>query len=269
MEGYYEVNKARWNELVDIHARTKEYDLEGFLAGNNSLHQLELDLLGDVGGKSLLHLQCHFGLDTMSWARLGAKVTGVDFSETAIELAQAIARRVDVEADFICCNIYDLPKVHEGSYDIVYTSYGVLCWLHDMEGWARVIANYLKPGGVFLLIESHPLMWIFDDEADELRVKYHYWHTEEPLSWELDGTYADENAKLTNRKSYEWQHTLSDILNSLINAGLLIEEIGEYPHLVWQYLPMAEKMGDQGYRIPGDPLPQTWSVKAVKNTATD
>jgi len=265
MEKYYEINKARWNELVHIHASSGVYDLDGFMSGKNSLNGLELELLGSVKGMSLLHLQCHFGLDTISWARLGARVTGVDFSETAIELAQEIAARAGVKAEFVCSNVYDLPKIHEGSYDIVFTSYGVLCWLHDIKEWGRIISHYLKPGGVFLLIETHPFMWVFDDEAEDLSIKYSYWHSDEPMSWEVNGSYANEEAKLLNKKSYEWQHTISDVLNSLIHAGLTILNVREYPHLTWKYLPLSEKTDDGGYRIPGDPLPQTWSVKALKS----
>lgn len=264
MEEYYETNKRRWNELVDIHAKSKEYDLENFIAGKNSLHRVELANLGDVKGKRLLHLQCHFGLDTISWARLGAKVTGVDFSDTAIELAREIAKKVCVDAEFVCSNIFDLTKVLEGEYDIVFTSYGVLCWLKDIEEWARIITHYLKKGGVFLLAESHPFMWVFDDASEELKLKYSYWHNEEPLSWEDDGTYADKEAKVTNKKSYEWQHTVSDVLNALIKAGLTIDEVGEYPDLVWAYTPASKRVDEEYFRIPGDPLPQTWSVKASK-----
>jgi SAM-dependent methyltransferase len=261
---YYEVNKARWNELVDIHAKSQEYDLNGFIAGNNSLHQAELGILGDVRGKSLLHLQCHFGLDTISWARLGAKATGIDFSDTAIELAREIARRSGVVAEFICSNVYDLPRVLDKQYDIVFTSIGVLCWLQDINEWGRIVAQYLKPYGTFLLVESHPIMWVFDDESDELRIKYSYWHSDEPLSWENDGTYADDAAEIMNRRSYEWQHTISDVLNSLIGAGLRIEEVREYPHLPWRYVKKAVKGLDGCWSISGDPLPQMWSVKATK-----
>jgi ubiquinone/menaquinone biosynthesis C-methylase UbiE len=261
---YYKTNRRRWDELVDIHAKSDEYDLEGFLAGKNSLHDVELEALGPVEGKSLLHLQCHFGLDTLSWARLGAKATGVDFSESAIELARQIADRMGVEAEFICSNVYDLPDVHEGEYDIVYTSYGVLCWLQDIREWGRIVTRYLKPGGVFLLVESHPFMWMLDDESEGLELRYSYWHSDEPLSWETDGSYADEDAEVNNKKSYEWQHTVSDVLNSLIDAGLIIREIGEHPHLAWRYVQKAEKGDDGLWRISGDPLPQLWSVKAVK-----
>jgi 2-polyprenyl-3-methyl-5-hydroxy-6-metoxy-1,4-benzoquinol methylase len=263
-EDYYETNKRRWNELVAIHAGSKEYDMEGFLMGKSSLHKVELDKLGDVNGKTLLHLQCHFGLDTISWARLGAKVTGVDFSDTAIELARDIAEKVGVEAEFVCSNIYDLPDVLEGQYDIVFTSYGVLCWLNDIEEWGRIIAQYLKPGGVFLLVESHPFMWVFDDKSTNLCLRYSYWYNEEPLSWNEDGTYADKNAEVVNKRSYEWQHSVSDVLNALINAGLVIGEVREYPELVWEYVPSSVKTGEREYRIPGDPLPQMWSVLASK-----
>jgi SAM-dependent methyltransferase len=264
MDSYYEVNKKRWNELVGIHADSDEYDIEGFLAGKNSLHDVELEILGDVTGKTLLHLQCHFGLDTISWSRLGAKATGVDFSDTAIELARELARKTGTDTEFVCSNVYNLRDHLEGEFDIVFTSIGVLCWLQDIEEWARIIAHFLKQGGTFLLVESHPLMWIFDDESEELAFKYSYWHINEPMLWEDDGTYANQEAKVENKKSYEWQHTVSEILNSLIEAGLVIEEIGEYPHLPWQYVKLAVQGDDNQYRIPGDPLPQMWSVKARK-----
>ncbi len=264
MSIYYETNKKRWNELVAIHADSEEYDIEGFLAGKNTLKPLELQILGDVTGKSLLHLQCHFGLDTISWSRLGAKATGVDFSDTAIEFATELARKSGTDTRFVHSNVYDLRRNLEEEFDIVYTSIGVLNWLHDIEEWGRIIEHYLKSGGIFLLYESHPFMWLFDDEVEGLRIKYSYWHTEDPVSWEEDGSYANKEVKVNNRKSYEWQHTVSDILNSLIKAGLVIQEIGEYPELWWQYVPDAQIQEDGSYRIPNNPLPQMWSVKARK-----
>jgi SAM-dependent methyltransferase len=264
LEKYFDTNRRRWDELVDIHAKSIEYDLDAFIGGKSSLHNVEIEKLHDVKCKSLLHLQCHFGLDTISWARLGANVTGVDFSEPAIKLARTIAEKVGVKATFICSNIYDLPTVLDGQYDIVFTSYGVLCWLNDLRKWGKIISHYLKPGGTFLLVESHPFMWVFDDESTEIIQKYSYWHSDEPIAWEEDGTYADRAAKLTNKKSYEWQHTISDVLNSLIGAGLKIDEVSEYPELVWAYLPICKKAEDGFYRISGDPLPQMWSVLASK-----
>ncbi len=261
---YYDVNKARWNELVEIHAKSQEYDLENFIAGKNSLHQVEQDILGNVRDKSLLHLQCHFGLDTISWARLGAKVTGIDFSETAIELARELARKAEVDAEFICSNVYDLPKVLDRHYDIVFTSIGVLCWLKDIDEWGRIIAHYLKPRGTFLLVESHPIMGVFDDESYGLKIRYNYWHSDEPMCWDNNGTYTNEDAEVKNKRTYEWQHTVSDVLNSLIRAGLRIEEVGEYPYLPWRYVKEAVRGVNGCWSIPGDPLPQMWSVKAVK-----
>jgi len=262
---YYEANKARWNELVAIHAKSKSYNLDGFIAGRNSLHETELKILGDVRGKSLLHLQCHFGMDTISGARLGAKVTGVDFSETAIEFARVLAERTGVEAEFICSNVYDLLRVLDREYDIVFTSNGVLCWLRDIEEWGRIVARYVRRRGTFLLVESHPIMWIYDDESDDLRIRYGYWHKDEPYVWDNDGTYVDGEDHPVNKRSYEWQHTVGDVINSLIGSGLRIEAVGEYPWLPWRYVKKASEDPAKGWIILGDPLPQMWSVRATRD----
>ncbi len=265
MDEYYEANKRRWNELVAIHASSKEYDVKGFLDGKTSLHPVEINALGNVKGKHLLHLQCHFGLDTISWARLGAKATGVDFSETAIELARELTNKVGVDAQFVCSNIYDLSKVHHEEYDIVFTSFGVLCWLGDIKAWARVIDHFLKPGGTFLLVEGHPFFWVFDnDHPTELKIKYKYWHSDEPLSYDEEGSYIDQEVKLTNTRGYEWAHTVSDVLNALIQAGLIISKVDEFSHLPWKPCPLAEKKQDGEWHLKGDFLPLSWSVKALK-----
>ena len=266
MEKYYDVNRKRWNELVDIHAKSGEYRLDEVLAGGSSLHSLELEALGDVSGKSLLHLQCHFGLDTLSWARLGARVTGVDFSETAVELAKSVAERTKLEAEFVRCNIYDLPDHLDGVFDVVYTSYGVLPWLHDLEGWARIVSRYLRPGGTFFIAEFHPLIWVFDDEhPSDLRVRYGYWRREEPEYYEGDGSYADPDAKLENRGSYEWAYPLGDVVNALVGAGLVILELKEYPYSVDNTQLSFMERGEDGYsRLPSDPLPLMFSLRATK-----
>jgi SAM-dependent methyltransferase len=266
MEKYYEVNRKRWNELVDIHAKSDEYDLDGFIAGKNSLHSVELETLGGVSGKSLLHLQCHFGLDTLSWGRLGAKVTGVDFSDTAIELARSLAARIGVDAQFICSNVYDLPKRLDEKFDVVFTSYGALCWLPDMEAWARIISRYLKPGGILFMVEFHPFMWVFDEEhPSEFRIKYGYWQGEEPDYYESDGTYANQDAKVENKGSYEWAHPMSEVVNALIGAGLTIQELGEYPFSVdGTQMAFMETVEDGYSRLPGYDLPLMYSIKATK-----
>ena len=164
MERYFEANRRRWNELVEIHTKSGGYDVQGFLKGKNTLHSIELDALGDVKDNKLLHLQCYFGLDTLSWVRLGAKVTGVDFSDKAVELARMLNDKTGLDADFINCNIYDLPKQLNKRFDVVYTSYGVLNWLNDIENWARIASSYLKSGGTLFIAEFHPFPWIIDDD---------------------------------------------------------------------------------------------------------
>jgi 2-polyprenyl-3-methyl-5-hydroxy-6-metoxy-1,4-benzoquinol methylase len=267
VEKYYNVNRKRWNELVAIHAASQEYDLEGFIAGKNSLHSIELEALGDVSGKSLLHLQCHFGLDTLSWARLGAKVTGMDFSETAIELAREVAGRIGVEAGFVHCNVYDLPEHLDREFDIIYTSYGALCWLHDINKWSEIVSHFLRPGGTFFMAEFHPFMWVFDDEHEsKLRVRYRYW-SEGPEYYESDGSYAAPDAILQNRGTYNWPHPLSEVVNALINAGITIRELGEYPYSVDNTQMAVIEKGEDGYsRIPGYDLPLMYSIKGTKDS---
>lgn len=266
MEKYYEINLRRWNELVGVHAGSDEYDLPGFLSGKSSLHSLELEALGDVSGRSLLHLQCHFGLDTLSWARLGAKVTGVDFSDAAIELARSIAEQIGVEAEFVCCNVYDLPGHLEGEYDIVYSTYGVLSWLHDVEGWARIVHRYLRPGGTFFLAEFHPFMWVFDDtHPSELRVVYGYWPGDEPEYDEGEGSYAAPDAVLENKGEYNWAHSISEVVNALIGAGLTITRLEEYHFSVDNRQMAFMQRCEDGYsRLPGYEVPLMFSIKATK-----
>jgi len=156
MDEHQRANLAKWNELVAVHARSAFYDVDGFRRGCCSLRPLELEEVGDVAGLRLLHLQCHFGLDTMSWARLGAEATGLDFSDTAIEVARSLSDDLAIPARFLCTDLYQLPKVLDETFDVVFTSYGVLCWLRDLEEWARIVARFLAPGGRFHLVELHP-----------------------------------------------------------------------------------------------------------------
>jgi SAM-dependent methyltransferase len=266
MEKYYKTNLKYWNELVDIHAKSKEYNLEGFIRGESSLHSLELESLGDVSDKSLLHLQCHFGLDTLSWGRLGATVTGVDFSGKAIQLARYLAQLLRIPAQFIHCNFYDLPDIHKGEYDIVYTSYGVINWLHDIERWGEIVSQYLKSGGTFFMTEFHPFMYIFEEEGSNLIIKNGYWYNPRPTYYESERSYADRETILENRETYAWAHPLSAILNSLIRAGLVLQEVNEYPYSVDEIYSNMET-GKDGYRrfIRQDyQLPLMFSIKATK-----
>jgi len=267
MNPYLESNRELWNRLTAINARAKSYNLDGFRKGESSLKPLELRELGEVRGKSLLHLQCHFGLDTLSWARLGAMVTGVDFSPEAICLAHRLSAELSIPARFIESNLYDLPGVLEDRFDIVFTSYGVLCWLPDLKPWAGLIARYLKPGGLFYIAEFHPVNHVFDNErtTKELTVRYSYFHRDEPMKWEDDGAYADPGQK-AGLPSFEWTHNLSDILNSLIRAGLVIEQFNEFPYCVYDHYPFLERGPDGWYRLPDgkETIPLLFSLKARK-----
>ncbi len=267
MRQYFEANKRRWNELVDIHAKSSDYDVAGFLRGKSSLHSIELEALPDVVGKTLLHLQCHFGMDTLSWARRGARVTGVDFSEDAINMARHLAQKTGLEARWINCNLYDLPKHLEEQFDIVYTSYGVLTWLNDIEEWARIVARYLKPGGAFFIAEFHPFVWIYDDEhPTDLVIKYDYWHRAEPDHYVSDEAYASDGLRLKNVDEYGWAHPIGTVVTALIDAGLTIQRLREYPYSVDGEQFKFMKKDPEGYwRLPGDPLPLMYSIKATKH----
>lgn len=270
MDDYKKANRALWNEWTSIHEHSEFYGLEGFKAGRSTLDPIELEELGDVWGKALLHLQCHFGLDTLSWARLGAKVTGVDFSDKAIALARSLSEELKIPANFVCSDIYDLPNVLSEKFDIVFTSAGVLAWLPDLGRWAQVIAHFLKPGGTFYIREFHPFAYIFDDKEGitELKVAYPYFGSSEPMRCPVQGSYVDRSAKVTQPIAYEWVHSLSEILSSLISAGLRIEFLHEFPYCSFQMLPFMERSEGGRWRLKGqkDFIPFMFSLKATKSS---
>jgi SAM-dependent methyltransferase len=197
--------------------------LASFKAGKDRLRSIELAELGNVAGKSLLHLQCHFGLDTLAWARRGAIVTGIDFSQKAITLAQSLSEELDIPAQFYCTDIYELPSILTGEFDIVFTSYGVLHGLLDLQRWAEIIAYYLKPGGIFYIVEDHPFFRVFRAKpGGELKAERSYFYSEEPQQIEATGSYATANQGASG-VSYVWDHSIGEVLNALIDAGLRLE----------------------------------------------
>ena len=258
-------NRDYWDERVPIHARTSSYGLEQFLAGTNKLNPLEIREVGDVQGKNLLHLQCHFGLDTLSWARLGAHVTGVDFSQPAIELAQDLAQRSNLNARFLCCNLYSLPNHLMGQYDIVFTSYGVLNWLPDISRWAQIVASYVKPGGFFYIADFHPFAMVFDDDINHLEYRYPYFGNQ-AIQFESRGSYADRNVETRINDEFSWNHTLSEIISGLIENGLRIEFLHEFPFSVFQQFPILEMDENGMWVFPNGqhPIPLMFSLRAVK-----
>jgi len=273
MDQYRESNRALWNAWTRINVASEFYDVEAFVAG----HGRDLDPIaragpGDVLGKSLLHLQCHFGMDTIRWARHGASVTGVDFSEEAVTSARALAARMGVPATFVQSDVYELPSKLEGRFDVVFTSHGVLSWLPDLDRWARVVAHFLAPGGVFYIVEAHPMMLVFDDRLTEpqLRLLYPYFHGPEPVREEHAGCYSNPGAPIQSVE-YVWLHTMTDIIGSLVRAGLRIVEFEEYPFVAWRFFPWMEQSPDGWWRLPehvGLPLgrgslPLMFSLKAT------
>ena len=262
-------NQKLWDEWTEIHIHSDFYDLESFKAGRCTLKSIEIEELGDVTGKSLLHLQCHFGLDTLSWARLGAEVTGVDFSERAISFARQLSNELKIPANFVHSDIYELPGLLDGEFDIVFSSYGVLSWLPDLARWGEVITHFLKPGGTFYIVEFHPFFYVFDDSDDveKLRVAYPYFETKKPLEIPVRGSYADRSARISQAISYEWVHSMSEILNSLTSAGLRIEFLHEFPYSVHPQVPPLMVEGEDGWWRLKDArldLPLMFSLRAVK-----
>jgi SAM-dependent methyltransferase len=265
MDKYLKANRDLWEEKTPIHERSAYYDIQGFKAGKSTLRSIELEEIGDVSGKSMLHIQCHFGMDTLSWARAGASVTGVDFSEKAIKLARSLSRELGFKTAFICCNIYDLPEKLTSKFDVVFTSYGVLCWLPDLNRWAEIIAHFLKPRGLFYIVEGHPILTTFDNsrEANEFKVTQSYFYRPEPIKWKPEGDYADRNTTLIH-PSYEWTHGLADIVCALIDAGLRIDFLHEFPFSEYQWSSFTRKGNDGWWHTEGDKVPMLFSIKATK-----
>jgi SAM-dependent methyltransferase len=273
VDEYLRSNRAMWNEWADINAASEFYALEDFRKGGTKLRSYELEEVGPVRGKSLLHLQCHFGMDTLSWAREGADVTGADFSERSLEIARQLADKLELRATFVHSDLYELPSVIERQFDVVYTSRGVLYWLPDLVRWGQIAAHFLHPGGIFYITEVHPFIHVFDDELVEplLRLRYPYWTKEKPLAFENIGSYADRTAPVTVPKEYGWTHALGEVITALADAGLRIDFVHEFDFCEWDLEPFTERGEDGLWRIPpgryGDPegeLPLFFSLRATK-----
>ncbi len=253
-DAYISANRALWDEWADINANSDLYELDKFLAGGNKLNPLERQEVGAVAGKSLLHLQCHFGMDTLSWAQLGAEVTGVDFSPRAVQLANELSKRTNLPGRFICCNLYDLPRHLQEQFDIVYTSYGVLCWLPDLAAWARLINRYLKPGGVFYIAEFHPFANVFQNgQVTNWQTEFSYF--DKSVQEFKAYSYSDDNAVTQNTVEYEWGYTLSEVVNVLLDEGLQLEFLHEFPFSVYRQFTFVKLAPDGYWHIPAD-LPQ-------------
>jgi len=260
MIDYRSINRAHWNQLVDAHLQSAFYDLPSFKAGRSSLRPPELAAVGEVAGQSLLHLQCHFGQDTLSWARLGATVTGMDLSEKAIAAAHDLAAELNLPAHFLACDLYELPQRLDGSFDVVFTSYGVVGWLPDLDRWAEVVAHFLKPGGRFVLLEFHPMLWMFDDAFE--RFAYSYFNVA-PIVTAESGSYADRNQP-GQTQEVGWNHSLSEVIGALHRAGLRLDWFEEYAYSVWPCFPDMKQVGEDRWVINplGDKVPHMYGLRA-------
>lgn len=263
-QDYFEANRALWNEKTKHHTVSRFYDMDSFLAGRSSLKGPELELLGDVHGQSILHLQCHFGQDSLSLARMGATVTGTDIADDAIAYGIDLAEKLSLtNATFLRADTYSVPEVVKEQFDIVFSTYGVIGWLPDMRRWAQVVSRMLKPGGKLVFAEFHPVVWMFDSEFRQMQ--YSYFNTG-PIIETLKGTYADKEAEI-EMKEIGWNHTMSDVIQSLADEGLHIEVLKEYDYSPYDCFYNMVKTGEDRWQIRGmeGKLPIMYAMCAVKH----
>ena len=253
---YTSINRQAWNQRTLLHVASRFYDVDSFLMGKSSLNEIERSELGSVRNKKLLHLQCHFGLDTLSWAREGAIVTGVDLSDVAIAKACELSRQTGLCAEFICCDLYDFTEGTSPDFDIVFTSYGAICWLPCINRWAQTICNSLKKGGTFYMVEFHP---IYDVIAG-----YSYFHCQQP-DVEQEETYT-ENSNGQKNTVATWGHALSDVINALINVGIRIEQLNEFPFSPYPCFEGLEQREKGKFYLAqnGHDVPLVYSIKGKK-----
>ncbi len=258
---YLAMNQKAWDARTSVHVESKFYDVPGFLSGANSLQSIELKQVGDVAGKSLLHLQCHFGLDTLSWARMGATVTGVDLSPKAIEKAKELAAVTGLggRSNFIAQDVYTFAEINHELYDLVFVSYGALCWLPDLNRWADLIANSLKDEGEFHLVEFHPVY--------DLVSGYSYFNRQHP-DIDHEGTYTENNDNQVIHKMATWGHSISEVITALIKSGLSIVSFNEFDYSPYNCFENMTQRSENEFIIEkyNHPIPLTYAIKALKSS---
>ncbi|MEI7745935.1 MAG: class I SAM-dependent methyltransferase [Actinomycetota bacterium] len=265
-EQWLRENLASWDARVAVHAKSDFYDLQGFLAGRSTLEPYEPALLGDVSGLDLVHLQCHFGLDSLSWARLGARVTGLDFSPAAIHKAREIAELAGLDARFVEAEVYQAKEHLQADYDIVYTGLGAICWLPDLDSWAKVVADLLRPGGRLCLTEFHPFTNLLAGE--DLKITESYFGDGNPWREDWSDSYADPSANFAPSPVSEWPHPIAEVITALLGAGLEMQSFAEYDSICckfWPFLIPADEAFHRFTMPEGSPrLPLEYSLVARK-----
>ena len=279
VEDFAAVNKASWDERVPAHAASPDYKVDSFIADPDFLSEVvrfDLPRLGDIAGLRGVHLQCHIGTDTVSLARLGASMAGVDFSGPAVEQATSLARRTGADATFVESDVYEAASalraagvLPDQGFDFVFTGIGALCWLPSVSRWAKVVAILLRPGGRLFIREGHPMLWSLEDGRDDdlLVVAYPYFEREEPTVFNDGGTYVATDREFTSNETHEWNHGLGEIVTAVLDAGLTLTGLTEHDSAPWDAVPGQTVQDDRGEcRLAADPwrLPMTYTLQAVK-----
>jgi 2-polyprenyl-3-methyl-5-hydroxy-6-metoxy-1,4-benzoquinol methylase len=261
-ENYQSTNRDAWNKRVSAHLESEFYGLEGWKAGKSSLNDIELELLGDVQGKSILHLQCHFGQDSLSLARMGADVVGVDLSDEAIVAAKKLNEELGMNAEFVASDVLELIGKLDRQFDIVFTSYGTIGWLPDLNKWAETISHHLKPKGKLVFVEFHPVVWMFDSEFEKIEYRY---FKDEAIVETTSGTYAEKDAAF-EKTEISWNHGLAEVFHALENNGLILKSFDEFDYSPYNCFNGMKKLDERKFIIEkhGNKLPLVYSLTATK-----
>lgn len=273
VERYAEDNRANWDERAPAHAASPDYAIERFVEDPSFLSgvvRFDLPRLGDIAGLKGVHLQCHIGTDTISLARLGARMTGLDLSPASLEQARRLAQRTGADVTFVESEVYNAVSVlGAGAFDLVFTGIGAICWLPSIRRWARVVADLLRPGGRLFMREGHPMLWtLADPRPDQLLVvEYPYFEHEEPMVWDDPGTYVQTDAVFEHNVTHEWNHGLGEIVTALMDEGMQLTMLVEHDSAPWPALPgQSERIEPGEWRLSDRPwrLPQTYTLQAIK-----
>jgi SAM-dependent methyltransferase len=273
VEDYAELNRANWDERAPAHAASRDYAVEQFASDPGHLSEVvrfDLPRLGDIGGLRGLHLQCHIGTDTVSLARLGADMTGLDFSAASLAQARRIAGLAGADVRFVEAEVYSAVTVlGRESFDLVYTGIGALCWLPDIARWAGVVAGLLRVGGRLFIREGHPALWAVEDGRDDnlLVLEYPYFEREEPMVFDEGGTYVETDAVFTHNRTHEWNHGLGEIVTALLGNGMELTGLAEHDSVPWEALPgQMEQLAGGEWRVADRPwrVPHSYTLQAVR-----
>lgn len=277
MQHHLDTNRANWDDRASAHAARDGlgHQVQRYVDDPELLSEIvrfDLDRLGDVAGLRAIHLQCHIGTDTLSLARLGARVTGLDFSPVALGEARALVVDSGDQVDFVESDVYSALSVLEpGSFDLVYTGIGALCWLPGIERWAAVVARLLAPGGRLFLREGHPILWTMDARlADDLHLRFPCFELEEPLEWDADSSCVETGRPMTATKTFEWNHGLGEIVTALLGAGLTLTMLVEHDSVPWDALPgqmLRREGGEYALDARAGVAPLSYTIQAVKPSA--